>query len=132
MAKTQFGAGNIFNITDAGVYRCQVVQYHAKLSRLYISVLKDQAPVFYLLFTDVGYLECPTSWQGAHFDIGTQDECIALMLEAGLIGQAILRFPNAYASLTEEARLYTVQHTTARIRFIANSANLLHGPPKDF
>lgn len=131
MAKSDFGATNIFNITDPHLYRSQVMQYHNKLSRLVIGVTKENAPVFYLLLVDVGYMECPTNWQGMHFDIGTQDECIALMLETGLIGQAILRFPNAYASLTEYARLYTVRHESARIRFIASSATLLPGMPKE-
>jgi hypothetical protein len=133
MAKHDFGATNIFNITHPETYRCQILHYHAKLSRLYVRVTQENrdTPVFYLLFTDVGYLECPTAWQGANFSIGTQDDCIALMLEVGMIGQAILRFPNAYASITEVARLYTVAPPNTTLRFIASSATMLQQLPKD-
>jgi hypothetical protein len=131
MAKNAFNSTNIFNITNPETYRCQVLQYHAKLSRLTICVFKDQpdAPAFYLLFTDVGYMDCPMAWQGAEFNIGSQDACIELMLEVGLIGQAILRFPNAYASITEYARLYEIKTAHKVGRLIASSGTLLNQKP---
>jgi hypothetical protein len=132
MTKTAHGAVNVFNISDSERYRCQVLHYHARLSRLYISVYKDQGqqPVFYLLFGDVGYMECPTTWQGALFNIADQDACIQLMLEARLIGPAVLRFPAAYASLTDYARLY---HTPddKPVRILASSASMLHSVPPE-
>lgn len=134
MAKTDYGAQNIFNITDPQRYRCQMLYYHARVSRLYLSVFKEgvTTPVFYLLFSDVGYVQCPSSWQGAAFDIGTQDECLQLMLDSGLIGAAILRFPNAYASLTDYARLYRVQTTSSvEIRLIASAGTMLPQLPAD-
>jgi hypothetical protein len=133
MAKHEPGATNIFNITDPALYRCQVYHYHARLSRLYVRVFKgtSEIPVFYLLFTDVAFFDCPVNWQGADFQIGTQDECIALLLEAGLIGKAILQFPGAYASITDYARLYTVAAPNRVIRFIANSASMIQQLPKE-
>ena len=132
MAKTAYESQNIFNISEAHLYRCQVLHYSARVSRLYISVMKEASttPVFYLLFSDVGYMDCPMNWQGADFAIVTQDECIQLMLDTGLIGQAILRFPNAYASLTEYARLYTVKTATHTIRLIASAANMVTQLPE--
>lgn len=136
MVKTQSGETNIFNITQPELYRCQVLHYHNRLSRLYVAVYKgnDRAvpALFYLLFADVGYFDCPVTWQGADFAIAPSDTCIQLMLEAGLIGQAILQFPNAYASITDYARLYTAKTQAEReIRIIANSAVMVQDLPKD-
>lgn len=136
MVKTENGATNIFNITEPELYRCQILHYHNRLSRLYVAVYKgtDRAApaLFYLLFSDVGYFDCPVSWQGANFSIAPSDDCIQLMLEAGLIGQAILQFPNAYASITDYARLYVGKSSTERpIRIVANSANMVQELPKD-
>lgn len=134
MVKIEPGSTNIFNITDPHVYRCQLLHYHNRLSRLYLSVFKGQAtvPVFYLLFTDVAYVDCPVNWQGADFGIAPAEACIALMLEAGLIGQAILKFPNAYASITDYANLYIAQGSPQRpVRLIASSANLVRHLPDD-
>lgn len=131
MAKHDFGASNIFNITQADTYRCQVLHYHTRLSRLYLRVFHEQreTPIFYLLFTDVGYMECPMGWTGANFCIGSQDECIELMLKVGMIGQAILRFPDAYASITDIARLYYIDLPGTTLKWIAGSASMLQTLP---
>lgn len=134
MVKTEPGTYNIFNITNPEVYRCQVHHYHSRLSRLYLRVYKGQAttPAFFLLFADVAYFDCPVTWTGADFSIEDRDECLHLMLEAGLVGEAILRFPNAYASITDYARLYTVHSSAQRpVRLIANSANMVRTLPDD-
>ena len=134
MVKSQPGETNIFNITDADQYRCQVHHYHSRLSRLYLRVYKGQVdvPVFYLLFSDVAYFDCPVNWQGADFRIAAGDDCIVLMLEAGLVGRAILQFPNAYASITDYARLYIAETSAQRdVKIIANSANMVKSLPAD-
>ncbi|MGB7337340.1 MAG: hypothetical protein WBC91_00495 [Phototrophicaceae bacterium] len=134
MVKSDIGDTNIFNITNAEQYRCQIMHYHNRLSRLYIAVYKGDdrhaPPIFYLLFIDVGYFDCPTSWQGADFMIDTGDACIQLMLDTGLVGAALLRFPNAYASITENAYLYVATTNADRpIRIIASSANMIQKLP---
>lgn len=131
MAKNEPGAVNIFNVTDPAEYRCQILHYHARLSRLYLRVFKGAAdyPAFYLLFADVAYLDCPAAWQGANFQIADPDECIALMLETNLIGKAILQYPGAYASITDYARLYMVKTSGRPVRLIANSASMLNSLP---
>lgn len=133
MVKTEAGDTNIFNITDPMSYRCQVHLYHSRLSRLYIRVYKGQTdvPVFYLLFADVAYMDCPMTWTGADFGIAGYDECIELMLAVGLVGQAILRFPGAYASLTEHTRLYVGSTTARPIEIIAGSASMLKSIPPE-
>lgn len=134
MVKTEPGAENIFNITRPEQYRCQVHHYHSRVSRLYLRVFKgpQEQPAFYLLFSDVGYLDCPINWQGAEFHIAPADDCIQLMLDTGLIGQAILRFPNAYASITDHARLYVAATSAERaVRIIANGATLIRSLPDD-
>ena len=134
MVKTASGSSNIFNITQPDQYRCQIHHYHSRVSRLYLNVYKGavDTPAFHLLFSDVAYFDCPVNWQGADFSIAEGDDCITLMLETGLIGQAILRFPNAYASITDYARLYTVTTNAERpIRIIANSANMVQSLPKE-
>ena len=134
MVKSQPGETNIFNVTDADQYRCQVHHYHSRLSRLYLRVYKGQSeiPVFYLLFSDVAYFDCPVNWQGADFGIASGDDCIALMLEAGLIGRAILKFPNAYASITDYAQLYIAATNAQRtVKIIANSANMVKSLPPE-
>lgn len=134
MVKTEQNAENIFNITSPENYRCQVLHYHNRLSRLYLSVFqgKSEVPAFYLLFSDVGYLDCPMSWQGAQFDIAPDEHCIELLLETGLIGRAVLQFPRAYASITDYAKLYMGQSSGERpIRIIASSANMLRSLPSE-
>lgn len=136
MVKSQAGDTNIFNITNPEQYRCQILHYHNRLSRLYLAVYKGEdrhaSPIFYLLFIDVGYFDCPTSWQGADFSIAHGDDCIQLMLDTGLVGTALLRFPNAYASITDNAHLYIGQTSAERpIRIIASSANMIQKLPDD-
>lgn len=134
MVKSTVGDTNIFNITQPMNYRCQVMHYHNKLSRLYLAVFKGQAtmPALYFLFSDVGYMDCPMNWTGADFRIAPAEDCINLLLERGLIGQAILQFPNAYASITDYAHLYIAQtQTDTPVRLIASSASLLQQLPND-
>jgi hypothetical protein len=124
----QPGDRNIFGITDPESYRCQVWQYDSKLSRLSLRVyraLEREQAAFGLLFTDVGYWEGPMTWIGVDFRVASHDECVTLMLETGLIGQAILQFPGAYASITEVARLFVVETKHQPIRFIASAGTLL-------
>ncbi len=133
MVKTERGSQNAFNISKAQGYRCQIFHYHRRLSRLYLSVyqgLRTQ-PAFYILFSDVAYIDAPMSWQSADFDIAERQACIALMLEVGLIGQAIQQFPDAYAAITDYARLYRVRGPQRQIRIIASSAAILKTIPKE-
>ncbi|HEX2618881.1 MAG TPA: hypothetical protein VHL11_02010 [Phototrophicaceae bacterium] len=124
---------NIFNLPNPMLYRCHVHRYFNGLSRLYIRVFKghDSAPTFYLLFSDLGYYEGPITWEGADFGIATHHECITLMLQVGLIGEAILQFPDAYAAITETAKLYVVRTLHTPVRFIAGSATLLPDIPAE-
>ena len=133
MVKTERGSKNVFNISDPKRYRCQVYQYHRRLSRLYLSVYKGQRnqPAFYLLFSDVAYLEAPMSWLSAEFDIAERQDCIALMTQVGLVGEAIHQFPDAYAAITDYARLYHVRSSHSTIRIIASSAAFMRSPPPD-
>ena len=133
MVKNEPGSQNIFNITEPAHYRCQRYHYHSRLSRLYVRIAKAQSDqtAFFVLFSDVGYIEAPINWQGADFTIAQPDDCIALLLETGLIGQAILQFPGAYASITDHARLYTVPEASHPIRIIASSASILQRLPAD-
>lgn len=122
---------NLFALKSPELYRCQVYRYFNGLSRLYIGVFKpyQSVPSFYLLFSDAGYFEGPLNWQGADFEIASDEACIQLMLHCGMIGEAILTFPNAYASITETAHLYRAytQHTPVQI--IAGSATVLPDIP---
>ena len=133
MVKTEHGSENVFNITNPKRYRCQIFHYHRKLSRLYLSIYQGQRnqPAFYILFSDVAYIEAPMSWLSAEFDIADHLECIALMLEVGLVGEAIHQFPDAYASITAYARLYRVHSTHSEIRIIASSAVILRTIPAE-
>lgn len=133
MAKSAPGSVNVFNITDPARYRCQIFHYHRRLSRLYLSIYKGQRnePAFFLLFSDVAYLDAPMSWHGAAFDIAEREACITLMLDLGLIGDAIHQYPDAYASITDYARLYTVSTPAKAVRIIANSAAILQNIPAE-
>ncbi len=121
----------IFEIKAPQLYRCQVYRYFNGLSRLYLSVFKPQQniPSFFLLFSDVGYFEGPVNWQSVDFYAAPSQECIALMLKTGMIGEAILQFPDAYASITDSAHLYTVDSPESRIKIIASSASMLESIP---
>lgn len=133
MAKVELNSRNVFNISKPGGYRCQVFHYHRKLSRLYLSVYQGQRnqPAIYILFSDVAYIEAPMSWLGADFCIASKQACIDLMIEVGLIGPAIRRFPDAYASITDYARLYRVHSPNSVIRIIASSGTLLRSIPSE-
>lgn len=108
-----------------------MLHYHTRLSRLYIRAFKlmQQEAAFYLLFSDVGYFEGPMTWEGANFTIAPHDDCIQLMLRVGMIGEAILQFPDAYASITEAAHLYEVRTTHTPVRIIASATTLLTDLP---
>lgn len=118
---------NIFGLKAASLYRCQVYRYFNGLSRLYLAVMKPQqtVPAFFLLFPDVAYFEGPMNWQGADFQIASAPDCIDLMLATGIIGEAVLQFPDAYASITDAARLYIVHTPDRPVRIIAGSVTLL-------
>lgn len=126
-------ADNLFNLPAPLLYRCHVLYYHTRLSRLYLRAFKgqQQAPAFYLLFSDVGYFEGPMTWQGADFSLASHDDCVALLLRTGMIGEAVLQFPDAYATITETARLYTVRTTHTPVQIIASSATMLMDLPAD-
>lgn len=133
MVKVEHGSTNVFNITKPDVYRCQIFHYHRKLSRLYLSVYQGQknVPAFYLLFSDVGYIEAPMNWQSADFSIADKQDCIDLMIATGLIGEAIRQFPNAYASVTDYARLYQVNTYPKMVQLIASSGTMLQSLPPE-
>ena len=133
MVKTEQGSRNAFNISDPKRYRCQVHHYHRKLSRLYLSVYKGvrSEPAFYLLFSDVAYIDAPMSWPSAEFDIADRSDCIELLLNVGLVGEAIHQFPDAYASITDYARLYQVHSAQNAIRIVAGSAAILQDIPAE-
>ncbi len=117
----------LFEVKAPQMYRCQAYRYFNGLSRLYIAAFKPQQniPAFYLLFSDVGYFEGPLSWQSVDFYTAPADDCIALMLRTGMIGEAILTFPDAYASITDAAQLYRVDTPHTPVQIIASSVTLL-------
>ncbi len=133
MAKVEENSRNVFNISKPAGYRCQVFHYHRKLSRLYLSVYRGQRnqPAVYILFSDVAYIEAPMSWLGAEFYIASKQACIELMIDVGLVGPAVRQFPDAYASITDYARLYTVDSPNSAIRIIASSGSLLRSIPPE-
>ena len=133
MVKVAYDSENIFNLSKPNAYRCQVFHYHRKLSRLYLSVYQGQKsiPAFYLLFSDVGYIDAPMSWLGANFSITSKDTCIDLMLATGLVGEAIRQFPDAYASITDYAKLYQVTTPHQPVRIIASSGTMMQSIPTD-
>jgi hypothetical protein len=124
---------NIFHLRTPQLYRCQVYRYFSGLSRLYLSVFKpyQSTPDFYLLFADVAYFEGPVAWESADFHIADPQDCIDLMLKSGIIGEAVLQFPDAYASITATARLYLVKRPQSPVRIIASSASRLEQVPAD-
>ena len=133
MVKTEHGSANIFNITQPKRYRCQIFHYHRKLSRLYLSVYQGQRnqPAFYILFSDLAYIDAPMTWLSADFSIAEKPACIQLMIQAGLVGEAIHQFPDAYAAITDYARLYRVQTTHREIRIIAGSGTMMRQVPDE-
>ena len=122
---------SVFEITNARLYRCQVYRYFSGLSRLYLSIFKPKqtVPAFYLLFSDVAYFEGPVNWQSVDFYIGASEDCLDLLLQTGIIGPAVLQFPDAYATITDTARLYLVDTPNSQIRIIASSAARLDSVP---
>jgi len=122
---------NVLDLKAPQLYRCQVYRYFSGLSRLYLSLFKpyQTVPAGYVLFSDVAYFEGPVNWQSADFHIGPSQDCVDLLLKTGIIGEAVLQFPDAYASITDTARLYLVDTPTTQIKIIASSASLLDHVP---
>ncbi len=122
---------NILELKAPALYRCQVYRYFNGLSRLYLSLFKpyQNVPAGFVLFSDVAYFEGPVTWQSADFTIAPAPDCIDLMLATGIIGEAVLQFPDAYASITDTARLYLVDTPQSQIKIIASSASLLDHVP---
>ena len=133
MVKTEHGSKNVFNIAQPGHYRCQILHYHRKLSRLYLGVYQGQQnrPAFYILFSDVAYIDAPMTWASADFSIAEKQAGIRLMIQAGLVGKAIRQFPNAYAAVTDYARLYRVRTIHSEIRIIASSGTIMRRVPDE-
>jgi hypothetical protein len=123
----------LFGIKTPQIYRCQVYRYFNSLSRLYLGVFRpyQQQPAFYLLFSDAGYFEGPLSWQSVDFHIAPAQECIDLLLRTGMIGEAIFTFPDAYAAITDTARLYRVETPHSPVQIIASSATMLDRIPAE-
>ena len=71
------------------------------------------------------------SWESAEFDIASREECVKLMIQVGLIGPAICQFPDAYASITDYARLYQVRTISGLIRIIAGSGTIMKRVPDE-
>jgi hypothetical protein len=103
-------SGNLLALRAPQRHRCQVYRYFSGLSRLYLSVMRPQQtePVFFVLFSDVAYFSGPMGWTSADFHLAPDQACIDLLLQAGIIGEAVLQFPDAYASITSAAQLYIV------------------------
>ncbi len=126
-------AENILNLNAPLVYRCNLHRYFSGLSRVYVRAFRgyEQLPAFYLLFSDVGYIEGPVTWQGLMLNIAPADACIALMMRVGMIGEAMLQFPDAYAAITETMQLYTIHTTQTPVQLIAGSVTLLPDLPDE-
>ena len=133
MVKTEHGSENVFNISRPERYRCQILHYHRKLSRLYLSVYQEQQrrPAFYILFSDVAYIDAPMTWTSADFSIADKQASLKLMIQAGLVGEAIRQFPAAYAPITDYAKLYRVQTAYGQIRIIASSGTMMRRIPAE-
>jgi len=69
------------------------------------------------------------NWQSVDFYEAPAQDCIDLMLKTGIIGPAVLQFPDAYASITDVARLYRVDTPGTPIQIIASSASMLDTVP---
>jgi hypothetical protein len=135
---------NYFSLTHPERLRCQMYRYYSGLSRLYVSVSKSitNVPAFFLLFSDVAYVDVPVNWQSAAFRIAPHTECIDLLLATGVIGPAVLQFPDAYAAITDNAQLFVVDPPRIKdpnqpnpqqrpVRIIAGNAVLLPDLPGD-
>jgi hypothetical protein len=123
----------VLDLKAPQLYRCQVYRYFSGLSRLYLSLFKpyQTVPAAFVLFSDVAYFEGPVTWQSADFHIGPSQDCVDLLLKTGIIGEAVLQFPDAYASITDSARLYLVDSPNSQIKIIAGSVSQLDSVPDD-
>ncbi len=125
---------NYFDIDTTQDYHCNVFRYSSRLSRLYIRVFKSgsDAPSFYLFFPDVGYFEGPMNWQGAVFHKAPANECLDLMVRAGLVQNIMLDDPETRAALAESVHLYRVKTSSeVTVRIIAGDASKLDDVPDD-
>ena len=55
----------------------------------------------------------------------------ARRLHTGLVGEAILQYPDAYAAITEHSTLYVIRTTHTPVKLIASSATLLTELPPE-
>ncbi|MFZ4816046.1 MAG: hypothetical protein ACOYL5_16035 [Phototrophicaceae bacterium] len=124
---------SVFELDAPKLYRCNVFRYFSGLSRLYIRVFKgrNEAPSFYLFFSDVGYFEGPMNWQSADFRRLSPEDCLSLMGQTGMVEDFLLDDPDTRDALKEAAHLYIVQTPHTTIRIIAGELVMLQKLPDD-
>lgn len=124
---------NIFGIETPQLYSCNVFRYHSGLSRLYIRVFKgkNEAPSFYLFFSDVGYFEGPMNWQSIDFQQATADECLSLMQQTGMVEDFMLDDEETRNALAEAIHLYRVKTPHTIVQIIGGEAVILKELPDD-
>lgn len=110
---------------------CHVYRYYNTSSRLYVRALKDDKPAFYLLFMDVGYFAGPINWRGVDYHIAPPDECLHLMVHAGMVNAALLSDPEIRAALASAAHLYVFDAAPSPVQIIAGTVTRLDTLPAD-
>ncbi len=123
----------IFKIATPEVYRCNILRYDTRLSKIYVRAFNGMSddPSFYLLFTDVGYFEGPLNWQGAGLYKLQADECLQLMVDVGLVADFMLDDPDTLSVLKETANLYEFRTKFRPVRLIAGDVVMRHEVPAD-
>jgi len=68
---------NVFGLSDAHLYSCQVTNYDVRRSRLTIAAFNgNSGDKIYIAFTSVQLFDGPFSWKSAKFDLADQDKAM--------------------------------------------------------
>ena len=111
-------------------YHCRLWGYVPGHSQLLVRVHQGEflnGEVFFLGFEGVHYVECPTSWIGIDFRLGSPEECKAVIRKANLVisAEMIDVFLNAH-------HLFVIDRSDCRIQILAWAAHRLSQVPEHF
>ncbi len=123
----------IFEIKTPEVYRCNILRYDTRLSKIYVRAFNGMSddPSFYLLFTDVGYFEGPLNWQGAAIYKASSELCLKLMVDVGMVADFMMDDPDTLAALKETANLYLFKTKFRPIQLVAGNVVMRNNVPPE-
>src|SRR5258708_24150103 len=128
--KLEHGRDNIFDISGAETWTCQVSGFRDTFSIMWIRAWdRDHKQERNLVFRLAYFFDGPTQWVGANFHVAPQDECIALLETFGWLNNIP---KDQLQSYLEHFYLVVVPSIRYKVSVLTQSAYLAQEIPADF